>query len=62
MTTRANVRENFPTVIAAADMIRASQPDPGAVRLIYAEEGGKSIGRIPDDDLVELTWHGTRRP
>lgn len=59
MTTREQIRRDFPTVVAMADMIRATQPDPSTVRLIYAEEGGKSIGRIHDDGLVELTWHGT---
>lgn len=59
MSRRDQVRQDFPAVVAMADMIRATQPDPSTVRLIYAEEGGKSIGRIHDDGLVELTWHGT---
>lgn len=62
MSSRDQVRQDFPAVVAMADMIRASQPDPSTVRLIYAAEGGKSIGRIHDDGLVELTWHGTYTP
>lgn len=41
-------------------MIRATCPDPSAVRLVYAAEGGRTIGKLPTE--LELTWHGTHVP
>lgn len=48
-------------LVEVADMIRASQPDPSAVRLVYGEEGGKVIGKMPSD-ASEVSWHGTHEP
>ena len=55
---RDRVRREFPAVTKVADMIRASQPDPANVRLVYASEGGREIGKLPAPEC-ELTWHGS---
>lgn len=54
------MRAEFPSVIEVADLIRSSLPDPSSVRLVYAEEGGKRIGKAPSE--FELTWHGSHVP
>lgn len=51
---RANNRESFPAVASIMDEFRA---EFGAenVRLIYAEEGGNSIGKKPPEPLKFIT-------
>lgn len=48
-------------LVEVADMIRASQPDQAAVRLVYGSEGGKVIGKEPSD-ACEVSWHGSYEP
>lgn len=59
-TERDRIRVEFPAVIEVADMIRATCLDQSSVRLVYAEEGGRTIGKMPAG--LELTWHGTHVP
>lgn len=49
------VRKNFPTCVAVADMVRSEFGD--GVKMIYARENGKTIGKqtVTDGHSVNLS-------
>ena len=42
-------REAFPVFAEYLDAIKACIPDPDALRVRYVREGGKEVGKIPED-------------
>lgn len=48
--SRDSNRAAFPAFAEALDAIKATLPNPGDVRVLYVEEGGRHVGRLPEEE------------